>query len=64
MLSLQMCFSSVETSGLHLRLQDHDIFLSIVGDRWVSCQLDAKTIRTNELFKNRTVAFGKRVGGG
>lgn len=62
-LSLQMCFSSVETSGQCLGLQDQDIFWSAVGDRWVSCQLDAKTIRTNELFKNRTIAFGKRVGG-
>lgn len=60
-LSLLMCFSSAETSGLCLGLQDHDIFLGTVGDRWVSCQLDAKTIRTNELFKNRTIAFGKRV---
>lgn len=59
-----MCFNSVETSGLCLGLWDHDIFLSTVGDRWVSCQLDAKTIRTNELFKNRTIAFGKGVGGG
>lgn len=55
---------SVETSGLCLGLQDHDIFLSTVGDRWVSSQLDARTIRTNELFKNRTIAFGKRTGGG
>jgi len=54
----------VETSGLLLGLQDHGIFLSTLGDRWVSRQLDAKTIRTNELFKNRTIAFGKRVGGG
>lgn len=45
-------------------LQDHDIFLSTVGDRWVSCQLDAKTIRTNELFKNRTIAFERGLEGG